>query len=113
MITAQNFLISTLFVILLIAVLKNPYNLPVHVLKKKDDNAHVEQKNWIHVRQLIGYYRFDNPKLVELMNDLYAYESNPVLRKVRQTANSLSTINDFQQSYIRAKKDLTRAIYNA
>lgn len=41
---------------------------------KKDDNAHVEQKNWTHVRQLMGYYRFDNPKLVSLMNDLYANE---------------------------------------
>lgn len=39
-----------------------------------DDNAHVEQKNWTHVRQLFGYYRFDNPELVELMNDLYKNE---------------------------------------
>lgn len=41
---------------------------------KKDDNAHVEQKNWTHVRQLFGYHRFDNPKIVELMNDLYSNE---------------------------------------
>ncbi|SNV53921.1 Integrase core domain [Legionella lansingensis] len=41
---------------------------------KKDDNAHVEQKNWTHVRQLFGYHRFGNPKLVELMNDLYSNE---------------------------------------
>lgn len=41
---------------------------------KKDDNAHVEQKNWTHVRQLLGYYRFDNPKCVALMNDLYSNE---------------------------------------
>lgn len=39
-----------------------------------DDNAHVEQKNWTHVRQLFGYHRFDNPKLVALMNDLYTNE---------------------------------------
>ena len=39
-----------------------------------DDNAHVEQKNWTHVRQLFGYARFDNEKLVELMNDLYKNE---------------------------------------
>ncbi len=39
-----------------------------------DDNAHVEQKNWTHVRQVFGYHRFDNPKLVKLMNDLYANE---------------------------------------
>jgi hypothetical protein len=39
---------------------------------KKNDNAHVEQKNWSQVRQLFGYDRFDHPKLVALMNNLYA-----------------------------------------
>ena len=39
-----------------------------------DDNAHVEQKNWTHVRQLFGYYRFDNQAIVGLMNDLYKNE---------------------------------------
>lgn len=39
-----------------------------------DDNAHVEQKNWTHVRQVFGYHRFDNPKLVKLMNELYGNE---------------------------------------
>lgn len=38
------------------------------------DNAHVEQKNWTHVRQLFGYYRLDNPQMVSLMNDLYQNE---------------------------------------
>jgi len=37
----------------------------------KDDNAHVEQKNWTHVRQWLGYDRLDNPKVVPLMNRLY------------------------------------------
>jgi hypothetical protein len=39
-----------------------------------DDNAHVEQKNWTHVRQLFGYERFSNQAVVELMNDLYKNE---------------------------------------
>src|SRR5262245_59267960 len=26
---------------------------------KKDDNAHIEQKNWTHVRRIFGYLRFD------------------------------------------------------
>lgn len=39
-----------------------------------DDNAHVEQKNWTHVRQLFGYERFDNHDVVALMNDLYRNE---------------------------------------
>ena len=37
---------------------------------KKDDNAHVEQKNWTHVRRWFGYDRYDNPGLVEPMNVL-------------------------------------------
>ncbi len=41
---------------------------------KKNDNAHVEQKNWSHVRQLFGYDRIEDPNLVDLMNDLYANE---------------------------------------
>lgn len=41
---------------------------------KKDDNAHVEQKNWTHVRQWLGYDRLDNPEIVPLMNDLYKTE---------------------------------------
>lgn len=39
-----------------------------------NDNAHVEQKNWSHVRQLFGYDRFADARLVKLMNDLYANE---------------------------------------
>jgi hypothetical protein len=41
---------------------------------KKDDNAHVEQKNWTHVRQWLGYRRFEDPQIVPLMNDLYRTE---------------------------------------
>lgn len=37
----------------------------------KNDNAHVEQKNWTHVRQLLGYDRLDHPKQVNLINSLY------------------------------------------
>lgn len=40
----------------------------------KDDNAHIEQKNWTHVRQWLGYHRFDNPEIVPLLNKLYKSE---------------------------------------
>jgi len=39
-----------------------------------EDNAHVEQKNWTHVRQWIGYDRLDKPQTVPLLNDLYTQE---------------------------------------
>jgi hypothetical protein len=40
----------------------------------KDDNAHIEQKNWTHVRQWLGYDRFDDLSCVDLLNDLYCNE---------------------------------------
>jgi hypothetical protein len=41
---------------------------------KKDDNAHVEQKNWTHVRKPLGYGRFDTKTAVDAINDLYRHE---------------------------------------
>jgi hypothetical protein len=41
---------------------------------KKDDNAHVEQKNWTHVRKLMGYVRYDSPPALAAMNALYRHE---------------------------------------
>lgn len=39
---------------------------------QKNDNAHIEQKNWTHIRQYLGYHRFDNPKILPLLNELYS-----------------------------------------
>ena len=38
---------------------------------KKDDNAHIEQKNWTHVRKLLGYVRYDSVSAQTAMNELY------------------------------------------
>jgi hypothetical protein len=38
---------------------------------KKDDNAHVEQKNWTQVRRVIGYARFDTTQALAALNALY------------------------------------------
>jgi hypothetical protein len=40
----------------------------------KDDNAHIEQKNWTHVRQWLGYDRLGTPDVVAPLNNLYANE---------------------------------------
>jgi hypothetical protein len=40
-----------------------PYN--------KDDNAHVEQKNWTHVRKLVGWERYDTPEALAALTALY------------------------------------------
>ena len=41
---------------------------------KKDDNAHIEQKNWTHVRKLLGYGRFEGREALGAINDLYRNE---------------------------------------
>jgi len=38
---------------------------------KKDDNAHIEQKNWTHVRKILGWDRYDTPAAVEAINEVY------------------------------------------
>jgi hypothetical protein len=41
---------------------------------KKNDNAYVEQKNWTHVRKVLGYLRYDTIGEVMIINDLYYNE---------------------------------------
>lgn len=60
---------------------------------KKDDNAHIEQKNWTHVRKIFGYIRYDSDQALSAMNDLYRNElklmqnlflpSQKLIKKVR------------------------------
>jgi hypothetical protein len=53
---------------------KNPIEYTRSRPYKKNDNAHIEQKNWTNVRQILGYMRFDRPEIVDMMNDLYTNE---------------------------------------
>lgn len=83
---------------------------------KKNDNAHVEQKNWTHVRQLFGYDRFDQPILVGLMNDLYCTEwslyQNHFIPK--QKLLSKEKINSkYRKKYEKAKTPYKRIIESA
>jgi hypothetical protein len=51
---------------------------PVHYTRsreyQKNDNAHIEGKNWTHIRQYLGYDRFEDQCMVALMNNLYSSE---------------------------------------
>jgi hypothetical protein len=40
----------------------------------KNDNAHVESKNWSLIRQYLGYERFGDIRIVALLNDLFQNE---------------------------------------
>lgn len=41
---------------------------------QKNDNAHVEQKNWTHVRKVFGYKRRETEYELNIMNNLYENE---------------------------------------
>jgi hypothetical protein len=39
---------------------------------RRNDSAHVDQKNWSVVRRAVGYRRYDTPSQLELLNRLYS-----------------------------------------
>lgn len=41
----------------------------------KNDQAYVEQKNWTEVRQSAGYYRYDTPRELDLLNQMWPLQS--------------------------------------
>lgn len=41
----------------------------------KNDQAHVEQKNWTQVRRSAGYLRYDTPRELDLLNQLWTLQS--------------------------------------
>ena len=69
---------------------------------RKNDNAHCEQKNWMHVRQLFGHDRFEHPELVVLMNELYSQEWSQFTNHFKPT---------FKLSKREKKEGRTRRIY--
>lgn len=97
---------------------------------KKNDNPYVEQKNWTHVRKVVGYHRYDTKEQVNLLNDLYRnelrlYENffQPVMKltaKRREGGRQHRTYDTPQTPYQRAlaspevsetKKQELRALY--
>lgn len=72
---------------------------------KKNDNAHVEQKNRFLVRDIVGYERYDTPEQVAWLNTVYAWldvYANACLpmRKVVEKKR--------EGSHVRKKYDLAR-----
>ena len=57
---------------------------------KKDDNAHIEQKNWTHVRKLLGWDRFDSQEALMALNDLYRNELRLMMNLFQPTVKLAS-----------------------
>jgi hypothetical protein len=56
----------------------------------KNDNGHVEQKNWTHVRQLLGYDRLAEPELCGAINEIYRRWWEPLHNFFSPSAKLLS-----------------------
>jgi hypothetical protein len=59
---------------------------------KKDDNAHIEQKNWTHVRKLMGWDRYDCQAALAAMNDLYTHELRLYMNLFQPSVKLVKTI---------------------
>src|SRR5256712_8490951 len=69
---------------------------------KKDDNAHIEQKNWTHVRRLLGYVRYDTAGAREAINDLYRND----LRRVQKLLSPSVELAKNEHVRLRARRRL-------
>ena len=80
---------------------------------KKNDQAHIEQKNWTHVRKLIGYDRYDTQAAVDAMNDLYRHEwrlfCNMFLPSVK-LAQKIRVGSKIKRVYSKAQTPLDRLL---
>jgi len=71
---------------------------------RKNDNAHIEEKNWTHIRQYLGYQRFDKQELVGLLNNLYTTEWNqyfnyfiPAIKLVQKYRNGSKIVKKYDK----------------
>lgn len=71
---------------------------------RKNDNCHVEQKNWSVVRKTVGYLRYDQPEQLELLNRLYGvlrlYTNyfQPVLKLVKKERQGAKVKKTYDQA---------------
>jgi len=78
----------------------------------KNDGAHVEQKNWTHVRELVGYLRFDTEDELELLNAIWVLDgrfSNHLLAQQKLVERRREGAKVIKR-YDRAKTPVERAI---
>ena len=59
---------------------------------KKDDNAHIEQKNWTHVRKLMGWSRYDSSEAEEAMSQLYRNDLRLFMNLFQPSVKLVKTI---------------------
>lgn len=80
----------------------------------KNDGAHVEQKNWARVRELVGYLRYDTAGELDLLNQIweldrvftnYLLPQQKLISKTRQGAKVIKKHDHAQTPHQRAVTD--------
>ena len=66
----QEFINETLYKYCVREKLQFTRSRPCH----KNDNAYIEEKNWTHVRKVLGYLRYDTVEEIAIIRDLYRNE---------------------------------------
>lgn len=80
---------------------------------KKDDNAHIEQKNWTHVRKLFGWERYDTPQVIAAMNDLYVQELRRMMNLFQPSVKLIERVrvgSRLTRRYDKARTPLDRLV---
>jgi len=78
----------------------------------KNDGSHVEQKNWTHVRELVGYLRFDTAAELELLNAIWTLDgrfTNHLLAQQKLASRAREGAKVIKR-YDAAKTPIERAI---
>lgn len=81
----------------------------------KNDNAHVEQKNWEAVRKMVGYDRLDTTEQLAILDELYAGPLRLYLNYFQPTRKRKSKLVDTRtgqktKRYFEAKTPYQRAL---
>lgn len=79
----------------------------------KNDNAHIEQKNWTHVRKVFGWERYDSIEVQQAMNELYANELSLMMNLFQASVKLVEktrTGSKVTRRYDNAKTPLDRLV---
>jgi hypothetical protein len=84
---------------------------------KKNNNAHVEQKNWEAVRKIVGYSRLDDERQQAILNELYQGPLSLYLNYFQPTRKRKSKLIDTasgvsRKSYFEARTPHQRLMDN-
>lgn len=74
---------------------------------RKNDNAYVEQKNNTHIRQRLGYGRYDTKKQLDAINDLYRNELR-LFDNFFRPVMKIATKEKINNSVCRKKYDIAK-----